>query len=387
MIWAADGFGAVLPSDKREVVLTLRNVFGLVTGMTGDGVNDAPALSAAQVGIAVEVATDAARNAADLILTEPGLRPIYGAVLESRRIFARIKSYVVYRMAASAILVLVLSIICFAGQGCTVESILVIILALLNDISMLPVAYDNADATAKPQLPNTTKLILVSLYYGLIHSVLALVFLFLIGYSPKNSNGLTSNVDFAACAEGDRKTSGFIWLHLVIVTELAIFSVRAPSFFFLSMPNLMLVVSVFATCIGASIYAVFGSGITGWAVLWIWVFNLVSFVVVDAGKIYFRRIIGDAPGDIIVSDDLIEVQKKNEVELHQEKKERYSIHREAVMDPADFERPVVEVGGLFNVRNYDGGIRSTQPGARMSSMRGASTPRRYKTVSAPELNW
>lgn len=176
-------------------------------------------------------------------------------------------------------------------------------------------------------------------------------------------------------------------LHLVIVTELAIFSVRAPSFFFLSMPNLMLVVSVFATCIGASIYAVFGSGITGWAVLWIWVFNLVSFVVVDAGKIYFRRIIGDAPGDIIVSDELIEVQKKNEVELHQEKKERYSIHREAVMDPADFERPVVEVGGLFNVRNYDGGIRSTQPGARMSSMRGASTPRRYKTVSAPELNW
>lgn len=77
MIWAADGFAAVLPSDKREVVLTLKNEYGLVTGMTGDGVNDAPALSAAQVGIAVEGATDAARNAADLILTEPGLRPIY----------------------------------------------------------------------------------------------------------------------------------------------------------------------------------------------------------------------------------------------------------------------------------------------------------------------
>lgn len=77
MIWAADGFAAVLPSDKREVVLTLKNEYGLVTGMTGDGVNDAPALSAAQVGIAVQGATDAARNAADLILTEPGLRPIY----------------------------------------------------------------------------------------------------------------------------------------------------------------------------------------------------------------------------------------------------------------------------------------------------------------------
>merc|ERR1712176_75409 len=150
IIYDADGFAAVLPSDKREIVLTLRNHFGLVTGMTGDGVNDAPALSAAQVGIAVEGATDAAKHAADLILTEPGLSPIYGAVLESRRIFARIKSYVVYRVAASIILVLTLSVFVFSN-GCSVPSLWVIILALLNDISMIPVAYDNARATTKPQ--------------------------------------------------------------------------------------------------------------------------------------------------------------------------------------------------------------------------------------------
>jgi H+-transporting ATPase len=90
-IWEADGFASVLPSDKREIVLILKEYFGVVTGMTGDGVNDAAALSAAQVGIAVEGATDAAKNAADLILTLSGLSPIYGAILESRRIFARIK--------------------------------------------------------------------------------------------------------------------------------------------------------------------------------------------------------------------------------------------------------------------------------------------------------
>ena len=86
IIWNADGFAAVLLSDKREIVLVLRNHFGLVTGMTGDGVNDAAALSAAQVGIAVAGATDAAKNAADLILSEESISPIYGAVLVSPRI-------------------------------------------------------------------------------------------------------------------------------------------------------------------------------------------------------------------------------------------------------------------------------------------------------------
>lgn len=77
MIWEADGFAQVLPRDKREVVLVLKNTFKKVVGMTGDGVNDAPALSAAQCGIAVDDATDAAKNAAAIILTSPGLSAIY----------------------------------------------------------------------------------------------------------------------------------------------------------------------------------------------------------------------------------------------------------------------------------------------------------------------
>ena len=77
LIWDADGFAQVLPRDKREVVLVLRNKFNVVCGMTGDGVNDAPALSAAQCGVAVDDATDAAKNAAAIILTSPGLSAIY----------------------------------------------------------------------------------------------------------------------------------------------------------------------------------------------------------------------------------------------------------------------------------------------------------------------
>ena len=81
----------MLPRDKREVVLVLKNVYNQVVGMTGDGVNDAPALSAAQCGVAVDDATDAAKNAAAIILTSPGLSAIYMAVVESRRIFRKLK--------------------------------------------------------------------------------------------------------------------------------------------------------------------------------------------------------------------------------------------------------------------------------------------------------
>lgn len=253
MIYKADGFASVLPSDKREVVLTLKNEYGLVTGMTGDGVNDAPALSAAQVGIAVEGATDAARGASDLILTEPGLRPIYGAVLESRRIFARIKAYVVYRMAASALLVLSLSLIAFTS-GCAVDSLLVIILALVNDISMLPVAYDNAKATSKPQLPHTMKLVLLSLYYGLTQTVLTLTLIYSLNTSK---SPLEAGINLELCLE---ETRTFIWMQLVLVTELAIFSVRAPSFFWMSMPSIWLLVSVMGTCAILSVVSVFSIG-------------------------------------------------------------------------------------------------------------------------------
>jgi len=389
MILKADGFGAVLPSDKREVVMTLKNEFGLVTGMTGDGVNDAPALSAAQVGIAVEGATDAARNAADLILTKPGLQPIYGAVLESRRIFARIKAYVVYRMAASAILVFVLSIISFAGEGCVVDSILIIALALLNDISMLPVAYDNADATSKPQLPNTTKLILTSLYYGVLHTGFTLAFLFGLGESKEDPNiPITSAINFEECVDNSSGyTAAFIWVHLTIATELAIFSVRAPSFFFLSMPSIWLIISVVLTCIIVSLVGVFALSLSGWSLLWIWIFNIISFIIIDAGKIFFRRIIDDAPGEIIATDELIQVDgSKTEVKKQLEKQERYKVHKESVLEPSDMERHSITVGGLFNMRNSSLGIVSKQPGARLASI-ASSHPTRQKAVSAPLLSW
>ena len=341
LIWNADGFAAVLPSDKREIVLVLRNHYGVVTGMTGDGVNDAAALSAAQVGIAVEGATDAAKNAADLILTEPGLSPIYGAVLESRRIFARIKSYVVYRVAASLILVLTLSIVIFA-TSCAVDSLMIIILALLNDVSMIPVAYDNAKATTQPQLPVAKNLVLQSLFYGLIQAGLSLMFIFCMNADTELAVPIDLGNPTNTC-QGEAR--GFIWFHLVLVTELMIFSVRAPGFVLTSPPpSIYLLASVGGTCILGGLLAHFigmwqvsGSNI-GWVIL----FNVGAFLVMDVLKIQFRKMIGEAPGDVIANDELIQPKARNDAQKTMEKGERYRVHRASIVSQSNMEH-VVEV--------------------------------------------
>ena len=390
IIWNADGFAAVLPSDKREIVLVLRNHFGLVTGMTGDGVNDAAALSAAQVGIAVAGATDAAQNAADLILTEEGLSPIYGAVLESRRIFARIKAYVVYRVAASIVLVLTLSIVIFV-TSCAVDSLMIIILALLNDVSMIPVAYDNAKATTKPQLPVAKTLVLQSLFYGLVQAGLSLLFIFSMAHDRNEKYAIDLYGTNGQGCSGEAR--GFIWFHLVMVTELMIFSVRAPRFVLLSPPpSMYLVGSVFTTLLFGGLLA----GLLGmWTVPgadigWIILFNVGAFLVVDLMKIQFRKMIGEEPGDVIANDELLTPKTRTETEKTLKKGERYRTHRESIVSPADRSHVVMvksksalpalfSLGGESMMNNGYVSDRKGVVGLAASS----SAPHRTKQVSSP----
>ena len=397
IIWNADGFAAVLPSDKREIVLVLRNHFGLVTGMTGDGVNDAAALSAAQVGIAVAGATDAAKNAADLILTEEGLSPIYGAVLESRRIFARIKAYVVYRVAASIVLVLTLSIVIFV-TSCAVDSLMIIILALLNDVSMIPVAYDNAKATTKPQLPVAKTLVLQSLFYGLVQAGLSLMFIFSMANSRNEKYAIDlEGVNNEGC---NGEARGFIWFHLVMVTELMIFSVRAPSFVLLSPPPSMYLVGsvVLTVIIGGLLSGLLQMWtVPGADIGWIIIFNVGAFLLVDLMKIQFRKMIGEEPGEVIANDELLEPTSRTETQKTVEKGERYRTHVESIVSVADRSH-CVEVksksvlpgffslggetlmdNGYVNVRMSVAGLaaNSTAPTAR------GPRSRRTKQVSSP----
>lgn len=283
------------------------------------------------------------------------MSPIYGAVLESRRIFARIKSYVVYRIAASLILVMTLSSVIFAS-GCAVDSLLVIILALLNDISMIPVAYDNAEATAKPQLPHAGKLVMMSLYFGVSHTALALMFIFLLDHSK----GLTYDIDLATC---NTETRGFIWLYLVLVTELMIFSARAPNYFFQSMPSLILAGSVLLTCVAGFLISALASDLNWENVAWIVLYNFAAFIVVDVVKVYFKSMIGESTGEIIETDELVQVDKaKTDTKKKVEKDIRYTVHRDSVLSPSDLNHSVeiVRTGSFGSTIRQFGELRNVE---------------------------
>ncbi len=145
----ADGFGRVFPQHKYEIVKSLQEL-GHIVAMTGDGVNDAPALKQADCGVAVSGATDAARSAAALVLTAPGLSTIVSAIVEARKIFERINSYVYYRIAMTIaiMLVVVLSSVIFNIQPLT--AIMIVVLALLDDIPIMTIAYDNVRTAPEP---------------------------------------------------------------------------------------------------------------------------------------------------------------------------------------------------------------------------------------------
>jgi H+-transporting ATPase len=145
----AAGFAEVFPEHKFALVKELQ-ARGHIVGMTGDGVNDAPALKQADAGVAVSGATDAARAAADLVLTAPGLSVITRAVEEARRIFERMTSYATFRIAETVRVLLFMSLSIIAFGFYPVTAVMIVLLAILNDFPIMMIAYDNARVAPQP---------------------------------------------------------------------------------------------------------------------------------------------------------------------------------------------------------------------------------------------
>lgn len=229
LIEAADGFAQVLPLDKQDIVAVLQRQ-GHVVGMTGDGVNDAPALSQAQIGIAVHGATDAACAAADILLTEPGLSPLVTAVVESRRIFRRLQTFITYRIAATIQIVAFLSLLVFAFDE-SLPAIYVILLALFNDATVVLCCYDRARPSPAPRRPSLLFLVSTSGTLGLLLTAQSLLFYAVLGAHPEwglVSRRFRTEVPY-------RQTLTYAQISLAISGLVMV--VRADGPFFLSRPG------------------------------------------------------------------------------------------------------------------------------------------------------
>ncbi len=278
MIEEVDIFAEVVPEDKYRIVDTLQKGDHIVA-MTGDGVNDAPALKKADCGFAVSNATDAARAAADIILTAPGLSVINSAVKQARITFARMKSYAIFRIAETIriILFMTLSIIVFDFYPIT--ALMIILLALLNDIPILAIAYDNTRIHRSPVRWNMRELLTVSSVLGITGVVSSFILFFIL-----QEKGMDEEV-----------IRTLLFLKLIIAGHSTLYITRAEGWFWQRpWPSPLLFWATFGTEIFGTLIAVYGIFITaiGWEyALWIWVYALVWFLVNDAVKIWTYRLL------------------------------------------------------------------------------------------------
>ncbi|KAA8496232.1 Plasma membrane ATPase [Porphyridium purpureum] len=166
LVEEADGFAEVFPEHKYDIVRRLQDL-GHITGMTGDGVNDAPALKKADIGVAVADATDAARAAADIVLTEPGLSIIVDATIGSREIFQKMKAYAKYTIATTFRICFTFGILTVAYNTWYFPTVLTLIMAICNDGAMISLSKDNVEYSKGPDQWKLKNIFVASIVFGL----------------------------------------------------------------------------------------------------------------------------------------------------------------------------------------------------------------------------
>ncbi len=277
---AADGFAEVFPDAKYHIVKVLQ-AGGHIVGMTGDGVNDAPALRAADAGIAVAGATDAAKSAADVVLTQPGLSVIIDAIEQSRMIFRRMESYAVYRIAETTRVLFFLTACILLLNFYPVTAVMIVVLAIVNDIPIMAIAYDNAEVSPWPVRWQMNHILELATILGLLGVIESFIFLWIAREYYQLPPGVVQTL---------------IFLKLAVAGHLTIYLARTGQHHFWErpLPAPVLFVATEATQVAATLLAIFGVFMTAVSVVpafLVWGFAIVCFLVNDLVKVVlFRRI-------------------------------------------------------------------------------------------------
>ncbi len=274
----ADGFAQVFPEHKYHIVDVLQQR-GHIVGMTGDGVNDAPALKKADAGIAVAGSTDAARAAASIVLLTPGLSVIVDAIRESRKIFRRMINYAIYRIAETVALLgfLTLAILLFKMYPAT--AIMIVLLAILNDGAILAIAYDSVRYSKEPQTWDMRMVLGIATTLGVFAMLRSFGILYLGESVFHLSNDLLRTL---------------VYLNLSVGGHLTLFAARTRGPFWAIRPAPILLIAVVGTQVVATFIAVYGLLMAplGWTYAGaVWGYCLVLFLIQDGVKCVGYRVL------------------------------------------------------------------------------------------------
>lgn len=280
----AEGFAEVFPEHKYDIIELLQQK-GHIVAMTGDGVNDAPALKKADVGIAVAGATDAAKSAAAIVLTQPGLSVIIDTIKESRKIFQRMKNYSIYRISETirVLFFITSSIVIFNFYPVT--ALMIVLLALLNDAPIMTIAYDNVIYSNKPEKWDLRTILIIATILGLIGVLSS----FIVLYIGLNIFHLSRDI-----------LQSFIYLKLSVAGHLMVFIARTKGPFWSVKPALPLFLAIVLTQLVATIITVYGILLPamGWNLaIFIWVYALIAFLITDRIKLLIYKILDSKKGN------------------------------------------------------------------------------------------
>ncbi|XP_027348814.1 ATPase 10, plasma membrane-type isoform X3 [Abrus precatorius] len=296
LIEKADGFAGVFPEHKYEIVKILQEKQHVV-GMTGDGVNDAPALKKADIGIAVSDATDAARSAADLVLTEPGLSVIISAVLTSRAIFQRMKNYTIYAVSITIRIVLGFALLALIWEY-DFPPFMVLIIAILNDGTIMTISKDRVKPSPTPDSWKLPEIFATGIVIGTYLALVTVLFY----WAVVETTFFETHFHVTSLSSDSEEVSSAIYLQVSIISQALIFVTRSRGWSFLERPGILLMCAFVIAQLVATLISVYAhisfAKIRGIGWRWagvIWLYSLIFYVPLDIIKFIVRYALsGDA---------------------------------------------------------------------------------------------